>query len=237
MKDFSLTEHSVDQFVRRFEPNMLRPEARSLMLELLNGSKRVGKTLKGDQIVSSDMRQEVRFVVKDLDVCVTVLPKQHLHLIEPHMSIDMSFDTEHNDMKSSIPAEVANLRKQIIQIDIDREELKSKGSQLAQEKDRLDTRVKILEKSMVSPIDELLWIGDIDGIYDDDLRVEAFSKRLDEVMMSLDGAKKNKVIVTRDINDNITKLTNERVFIQRKLDEARNMAGLMKQYKTASKVG
>lgn len=73
-KLFDITNHAIEQFIRRWESNKDPERAEEELDALLRTSKVVGKTKLGHAIVVSGHRPEVRMVIKDRKVCVTVLP-------------------------------------------------------------------------------------------------------------------------------------------------------------------
>jgi hypothetical protein len=69
-----LTQHAVEQFIRRWAPTKAQEEAAEELVSLLNTAKQMGKACAGGSIWVSGHRPEIRMVVKDRNVCVTVLP-------------------------------------------------------------------------------------------------------------------------------------------------------------------
>lgn len=69
-----LTQHAVDQFISRWEPNKNRQEAEDELFSLLSTSKKVGSAAYGGDIYVSGHRSNIRMLVKDRNVCVTILP-------------------------------------------------------------------------------------------------------------------------------------------------------------------
>lgn len=74
-KQFDITDHAIEQFIRRWEPSKSIESAKDEMEALLRTSRQVGRTNHGDVIVVSGYRPDVRFVIKDRNVCITTLPQ------------------------------------------------------------------------------------------------------------------------------------------------------------------
>ena len=72
---YQLTEHAIEQFRRRWRPDYSDKDLRDELMALLQSSKPFDKTTAGDQIRISGHQPDIRMVVKDRVVCVTVLPK------------------------------------------------------------------------------------------------------------------------------------------------------------------
>lgn len=75
--EFHITTHAVDQFIRRWRTDKSHQQAHEELEALLRTSKADGKTATGDQIHISGHFPEIRMVVKERTVCVTVLPKSN----------------------------------------------------------------------------------------------------------------------------------------------------------------
>ena len=73
-KEFNITVHAIEQFIRRWEQSKNSEQAEEELSALLRTSKSVGKTIAGQTIMVSGHRPEIRMVIKDRNVCVTVLP-------------------------------------------------------------------------------------------------------------------------------------------------------------------
>lgn len=72
--DFILTAHAAEQYVSRWNPELSIEEAGIEIYNLLQSVQKIGKSPRGDDIFASTERPEVRFVIKDKNVCVTILP-------------------------------------------------------------------------------------------------------------------------------------------------------------------
>lgn len=73
----NITHHAVEQFVSRWAKDKSYLQAEDELVALLHTSKQVGKTLRGDLIYVSQHAPDIRMVVKDRNVCVTVLPQSN----------------------------------------------------------------------------------------------------------------------------------------------------------------
>lgn len=71
----NITYHAIEQFISRYEPEKTFEEAEDELVYLLYTSHEDGQSLCGDKVYVSKYRPEVRMVIKDHNVCVTVLPK------------------------------------------------------------------------------------------------------------------------------------------------------------------
>jgi hypothetical protein len=120
MKQFTLTNHAVEQFASRWLPDHAAWHAEQDLHALMSTAKKVGRTRAGDIIYASGHRPEVRMVVKDRNVCVTVLPPR-----DEDGNEDMLLMQEYYEENKLRGAErVAALEKKILDIDNQREELK-----------------------------------------------------------------------------------------------------------------
>ena len=72
--NFVLTYHAAEQYVSRWFPEKSIKEAEKDLYFMLNSVKKVDKSPKGDDIYSFNDSPDIRFVVKDKNVCVTILP-------------------------------------------------------------------------------------------------------------------------------------------------------------------
>lgn len=75
MRDPVVTDHAVEQFIRRWEPTKSYDSAKDELEALMRTSKSTGtRSSYSGQIMTSGYRPEVRMIVKDGNVCITVLP-------------------------------------------------------------------------------------------------------------------------------------------------------------------
>ena len=101
-----ITLHALTRFINRWMPGASIEQAEDEMYDLLNSAKAVGKTPLGDTMYVSGLRPEIRFVIKDINVCVTVLPPG-----------ETNFDLLHSEFEFLACED--EQRKQSIQFEID----------------------------------------------------------------------------------------------------------------------
>lgn len=73
-----ITSHALEQFIKRWYPNLTQDQAEKQLLYLLNGAKSVGHSRRNSSIYISGDNSKIRFVLNDKNICVTVLPKGNL---------------------------------------------------------------------------------------------------------------------------------------------------------------
>lgn len=139
----NLTYHAVEQYIARWEPSKNRQEAEEELFALLSSAKQSGKSPLGDPIFISGERPEIRMVVKDRNVCVTVLPPGY------NDDIDLMLQEELEDRvflveqrRLALEAEIASLEAEKIVIDEQRKELGEKKHRLSNQIDVLRYRLK-----------------------------------------------------------------------------------------------
>lgn len=71
-----LTAHAIEQYISRWARDRFVKDAKEELLHLLETSKKTDRTANGDDVFTSDSNPEIRMVIKDRDVCITVLPLQ-----------------------------------------------------------------------------------------------------------------------------------------------------------------
>lgn len=130
-----LTYHAVEQFIKRWENNKSFDEAKDELFSLLSTSKRVEDSPLGDHIYVSGHRPEIRMVIKDRNICVTVLPKkfEKRNLQEEIEEINNYNQEKRNDLILKI----SNVEKEIALIDEERKKLGDKKSQFQNDLNRL----------------------------------------------------------------------------------------------------
>lgn len=129
----NITLHALTRFISRWEPSLSIEQAEDEMYDLLNSAKAVGKTPLGDTMYISGLRPDVRFVIKDNNVCVTVLPpgdtnfallqseleflafeeEQRQHSIQFEIDIIESEIKELNDVKTELLAPIEERLKEV----------------------------------------------------------------------------------------------------------------------------
>ena len=70
---FIITEHAVEQYIKRWRKGITHYQAKEQLRMILNGASIQGKTYDG-QIYISGEYPDIRIVVKDRNVAITVLP-------------------------------------------------------------------------------------------------------------------------------------------------------------------
>lgn len=139
----NLTYHAVEQFIRRWAPDKSYESAYDELIALLHTSKQVDRTPVGDSIYVSGHRPEIRMVVKDRNVCVTVLPPGSLHSSLLDYQEEMEYlRAVSEEQNAKAHAEIAELQAQISVIDEERKVLSKKKESLANQLDRLRQKVK-----------------------------------------------------------------------------------------------
>lgn len=125
------TDHAVDQFISRWENGKSFAQAKEEVLALLSTSKRTDKSLKGDPIYVSAHRSEIRMVVKEGYVCVTVLGQDksnRLSVQEEELDELNSWLQEQEEKKLE---QITALEKQIFEIDEQRRILGKKKNDIS----------------------------------------------------------------------------------------------------------
>lgn len=137
-----LTQHAVEQFISRWAPEKGAEEAARELLSLLNTSTANGKTTHGDQIYISGHRPNIRMVVKDRNVCVTVLPAgkldDALSLYEEEMAIRAQLAEERQ----------AELEGEIAMLEAERDEWEEKKKAIVKEKEKICQRIDNLKSQL-----------------------------------------------------------------------------------------
>lgn len=71
---FEVTFHAVEQYIRRWEPDKDYRTARKELNGLIHNAHYTGKNRQGTMVFVSNERPEIRLLVKDNNVLITVLP-------------------------------------------------------------------------------------------------------------------------------------------------------------------
>lgn len=130
-----LTYHAVEQFIKRWESDKPFDEAKDELLSLLSTSKKVEDSLLGDHIYVSGHRPEIRMVIKDRNICVTVLPKKfEKHNLQEEIEEINNYNQE---KRNDLIFKIANIEKEIALIDEERKKLGDKKSQFQNDLNRL----------------------------------------------------------------------------------------------------
>jgi hypothetical protein len=148
-----VTVHAIEQYQKRWSPKASFSEAESDLKGLLYMAKSIGKTPLGHTIVVSSINPEIRMVLKEKNVCVTVLPKSAQSIKQEIIAEEIeAFQEEINEFIllnkcniSSIEERLIILDSEIIKIDNERADLVKQKSLLCNEKDILQNKLKKLK--------------------------------------------------------------------------------------------
>jgi len=110
--DFILTAHAAEQYVSRWNPELSIEEAGIEIYNLLQSVKKIDKSPKGDTVFASTERPEIRFVIKDKNVCVTILPPDQGHYSKMLME-QIAIDDERQEYIHSQSLTLNNLIKEV----------------------------------------------------------------------------------------------------------------------------
>jgi hypothetical protein len=144
--NFVITNHAVEQFMRRWAKGKSPEQAVEELATLLDTSKHTGKTPLGDTIVVSGYRPEVRMVVKDRNVCVTVLPVGQFDQAISIVQEEMKLIAEHEEgQRQTAQAEIAAMEQEIIELDLQRvavlDTIKDRLKEISDKKHVLHNRI------------------------------------------------------------------------------------------------
>lgn len=146
MRMHYITQHAVEQYIRRWAPEQTFEKARSELNILLTGCKTIGKSPLGDSIVVSGSRPEVRMILKDRNVCVTVLPRyQEDEKIEDILIANEQINTEYQNRVQYLKQEITQRTEQIEKLNEERRILGERKHELENERQRLENDLYILE--------------------------------------------------------------------------------------------
>lgn len=93
-----ITHHALEQYISRWAPNKNSTKAKKDLIELLNSSKLQSKTAMRDAIYISGLRPEIRMVIKDRNVCVTVLPDANAHYEQDEFDLRVENELEEREL-------------------------------------------------------------------------------------------------------------------------------------------
>lgn len=141
----NITDHAIEQYISRWEPEKNGKQAQSDLIELLNSAKKVANTASGDAVFASGNRPEVRMVIKDRNVCVTVLPNHsNTDSEEEFQFIVEKFAEE----KAAIQFQIDCMTKDIEAINIQLNELAKKAQEHRKNKGDIKTQIHNLQKRL-----------------------------------------------------------------------------------------
>jgi hypothetical protein len=162
MKHCNFTAHAIDQFIARWEPNITREQAETMLQELYQTSKSVGKTPLKDTVVISPYRSEIRMVIKDRNVCVTVLPRDKSGLLKEELALLNDIE-EDKEMLCILNAQeqISSLEKEEEAIDKRRSEISEQINTLTRtlrsEKNELGKRANDIHNQLALLRSSLKW--------------------------------------------------------------------------------
>lgn len=139
MAEWVITTHAIDQYISRWcEPNKDRREANNELLHLLQGARPSHKAEYGGQIWLSGLRPEVRLLIKDVNVLVTVLP--------PDTKVDLTAEwMEHYQSQIEMAqAEIDGVKALIEQVNHKRKALGEEKNRLMMRLQDAENRIKAL---------------------------------------------------------------------------------------------
>lgn len=162
MKDFHkhvvITQHAVEQFIRRWEPDLDFEKAKKELYWLLISSSKVGKTLLGDTIRESSQRSGVRMVMKERIVCVSVLPARNENLSQwqqeqwEALELERSASTTNAEAgitvettKEKFTKELESLKAKVVSLEEEKVALRNRLNKIGEEKHQASNRIQSLE--------------------------------------------------------------------------------------------
>jgi hypothetical protein len=155
MRDWIITEHAIDQYLSRWcEEKLDREEAQTVLLELLRGAKYSNKSAYGGMIWISGTRPDIRLLIKDTNVLITVLPPNKrlntideiadYHSIQAEQTQDIQYYYE--SKLEIIKSEIKNKKRVIEKLNQKQKQLEKEKSDLLLDIIDLENNVKALSK-------------------------------------------------------------------------------------------
>lgn len=145
-----ITHHAIEQFIRRWDPNKHYADAKEELETLFRHATITGKTPLGDTIMASGYRPEVRFVVKDRNVAVTVLPPGRIEeVMELYEEELLEREAENVFKIKCMNDEIDLLKKEKASVDEERDKLAKKKSTICNQITTLEKHIKQLEEFKV----------------------------------------------------------------------------------------
>lgn len=139
----NLTLHAVEQFIKRWAPEKSQQEAAEELISLLSTSKQVDRTKLGDPVFVSGHRPEIRMVVKDRNVCVTVLPAGNLiSAYDLYLEELEHLQRAAEENRDRVLAEIAQVEAEIAHVDEQRKFWGNKKNELANHLAKLKHKIK-----------------------------------------------------------------------------------------------
>lgn len=139
----NLTQHAVDQFIKRWAPDKSQYEAAEELISLLSTSKQIDRTKLGDPVFISGHRPEIRMVVKDRNVCVTVLPPGNItSAYDLYLEELDHLQQVAEENKQRVLDQIAQLEAEVSVVDEQRKFWGNKKNALSNELEKLKQKIK-----------------------------------------------------------------------------------------------
>lgn len=164
MKSAFITQHAMDQYIARFEPEVTKQEAARQIQELFQGAKIVDKTATKDQVYVSGQAPHIRLVVKDRNVVVTVLPwsepvdptatdpyDEYDYELETNSSVETPAEARqrrNNEVYKARLQHLQSLQKQFEELEIERKEIKNKAKRIGETLNCLHNEIRQMQADL-----------------------------------------------------------------------------------------
>jgi len=135
-----ITIHAVEQFISRWEPEKPYNQAKEELEALIRTSRIIGKTKLGDTIVASGYRPEIRLVIKERNVCVTVLPQGKLE------DLHLPLEEELEELLSISKRKILQTKQEIQECEEAVKSIDAQRHKLSMQKHDLCNRIQMLNK-------------------------------------------------------------------------------------------
>ena len=155
--DWTITQHAIEQYIRRYDNTLTYGHAHTRLMELLNSSTSDGRTEQGSQIYLSGLMPECRLVIKDRNVLITVLPKKKDHAEEIEFIREayeaelrlkqavMITDKVITSVGEALP-DIEDLKKQILAVESEKAEIDRQRLELGKKKHEISNRLDGLKR-------------------------------------------------------------------------------------------
>ncbi len=153
--DWNITQHAIEQYVRRYEPETSYGDAALVLMSLLDTATKNGTTEQGDQLYVSGTKPDCRMVVKDRNVLITVLPPSEdkidemEFLREAYEAKQRLQNINLNHEIKTLEDSISTIETAVAEIDARRKELKIESGVLGQKKNLLTNELERLQKQLV----------------------------------------------------------------------------------------
>jgi sugar phosphate isomerase/epimerase len=146
MKRCNITAHAIEQFIRRWAPDAKPWQAEKEIESLFSTSKKMGITPLGDTIVASSHRPEVRLVIKDRDVVITVLPPGEN--MEPNEDEKEEMCAAYERQQRTIRDVIETYEKEVVVLDRSLAHLAEKKKLLDENRSSILNKIRDLRKQL-----------------------------------------------------------------------------------------